>query len=94
MRFFPVDGTGSFKWLAMLKEIAPHVTNAALLGNRKTSEAGRCSLLSGRASGAGPRQAIPSERKPGATIDSTPWLKVKNPEAPAVKCEEVEDWGT
>jgi putative ABC transport system substrate-binding protein len=25
------------KWLAMLKEIAPHVTNAALLGNRKAS---------------------------------------------------------
>jgi putative ABC transport system substrate-binding protein len=25
------------KWLAMLKEIAPHVTNVALLGNRKAS---------------------------------------------------------
>src|SRR6516225_12482050 len=72
----------------MLKEIASHVTNAALLGNRETSGAGRCSLLSGRASGAGPRQAIPSERKPGASIDSTPWLKVKNPEAPAVKRED------
>ena len=46
----------------MLKEIAPHVTNAALLGNRKASVAGRYSFLSGRASGAGPRQAIPSER--------------------------------
>ena len=54
--------TTGLKWLAMLKEIAPHVTNAALLGNRKASVAGRYSFLSGRASGAGPRQAIPSER--------------------------------
>jgi len=77
----------------MLKEIAPHVTNAALLGNRKASVAGRYSFLSGRASGAGPRQAIASERKPGATTDSTPWLKVKNPEASAVNREEEEDWG-
>ena len=85
--------TTGLKWLAMLKEIAPQVTYAALLGNRKASGAGRCSFLSGRASGAGPRQAIASERKPGATTDSTPWLKVKNPEAPAVKREEEEDWG-